>query len=180
MEYYFPDKPDADFYAIIVFDSGTEAPPEFYTDEECKITGDDTRDGVFTPIAGKHYTVFLWYDGTKQGFVRGVPSEGGTWTSNMPTIGTPTSSKDLKKIVYTAESDIPATPEEGVEYACTDLIGEEDLAPSFVNKVNGKQDLLTFDTKPTANSINPVTSGGIYDAISQFITIQVSDSLMGG
>lgn len=98
----------------------------------------------------------------------------------LPTVGTSTSSKDLKKIVYTAESDIPATPEEGVEYACTDLIGEEDLAPSFVNKVNGKQGLLTFDTTPTVNSTNPVTSGGIYDAISQFITIQVSDSLMGG
>lgn len=98
----------------------------------------------------------------------------------LPTIGTSTSSTNLKKIVYTAEVDIPATPEEGVEYACTDLIGEGDLEPAFVNKVNSKQNLLTFDTEPTSGSTNPVTSGGIYDAISQFLTIQVSDSLIGG
>ena len=29
----------------------------------------------------------------------------------------------------------------------------------------GKQDKLSFDTTPTANSTNPVTSGGVYDAI---------------
>ena len=29
-----------------------------------------------------------------------------------------------------------------------------------------KQDVLTFDTTPTANSTNPVTSGGVYDAIT--------------
>ncbi len=73
VEYYFPDTPEADFYAILVFDSGAEA-PEFYTDEECKFTGDDTSGGVFTPLAGKHYTVLLWYDGTKQAVVRGVAS----------------------------------------------------------------------------------------------------------
>ncbi len=32
--------------------------------------------------------------------------------------------------------------------------------------IAGKQDALTFDTTPTANSTNPVTSGGIYTAIS--------------
>ena len=148
VEYYFPDTPDADFYAILVFDSGTEAPPEFYTDEECKITGDDTRDGVFAPIAGKHYTVFLWYDGTKQGFVRGVPSEGGTWTSNVPTVGTSTSSKDLKKIVYTAESDIPATPEEGVEYAVVGFVGYSDLYSNLQEKI---------DNVPTWKTTAPVT-----------------------
>lgn len=98
----------------------------------------------------------------------------------LPTIGTSTSSTDLKKIVYTAEADIPTTPETGAEYACTDLIGEGDLEPAFINKVNSKQNLLTFDTTPTSGSTNPVTSGGIYDAISKFLTIQVSDSLMGG
>lgn len=73
VEYFFPDEPETDFYAILVFDSGTEA-PEFCTDEECKFTGDDTSGGVFTPLAGKHYNILLWYDGTKQAFVRGVAS----------------------------------------------------------------------------------------------------------
>lgn len=31
----------------------------------------------------------------------------------------------------------------------------------------GKQDTLTFDTTPTENSTNPVTSGGIYNAITE-------------
>ena len=32
--------------------------------------------------------------------------------------------------------------------------------------MDGKQDTLTFDNVPTANSNNPVTSGGVFDAIS--------------
>ena len=32
--------------------------------------------------------------------------------------------------------------------------------------LSGKQDILTFDSIPTANSSNPVTSGGIYTALS--------------
>lgn len=31
--------------------------------------------------------------------------------------------------------------------------------------INGKQDTLTFDSEPTENSTNPVTSGGIYNAM---------------
>jgi len=31
--------------------------------------------------------------------------------------------------------------------------------------LRGKQDALTFDTAPTANSTNPVTSGGVKDAL---------------
>lgn len=33
---------------------------------------------------------------------------------------------------------------------------------------NGKQDALVFDTAPTSGSNNPVTSGGIYDAMQSF------------
>ena len=33
-------------------------------------------------------------------------------------------------------------------------------------KWNGKQDKLTFDAAPTANSTNPVTSGGVYTALA--------------
>lgn len=179
VEYYFPDTPDEDLYSILVFDAPATA-IEFATDEDAKLTGDNCKNGVFTPAPNTHYTIYFWYDGTKQGFVRGVPTDGGTWVSDKPTIGTSTSSTDLKKIVYTADADIPTAPEEGVEYACTDLIGEADLDPTFINKVNSKQNLLTFDTAPTSGSANPVTSGGIYDAISKFLTIQVSDSLIGG
>lgn len=33
------------------------------------------------------------------------------------------------------------------------------------NQINGKQDKLTFDSAPTQNSTNPVTSGGVYTAL---------------
>lgn len=32
--------------------------------------------------------------------------------------------------------------------------------------IAAKQDKLTFDRKPTSGSTNPVTSGGVYDAIN--------------
>lgn len=38
---------------------------------------------------------------------------------------------------------------------------------SLLSAINqNKQDKLTFDTTPTANSQNPVTSGGVYDNLS--------------
>ena len=43
------------------------------------------------------------------------------------TVGTADSSESLSKIQYTAESVIPTTPEQGVEYAITDPIGYGDL-----------------------------------------------------
>ena len=35
--------------------------------------------------------------------------------------------------------------------------------------LSGKQDILTFDNTPTANSDNPVKSGGVYDAIQNIL-----------
>lgn len=86
----------------------------------------------------------------------------------------------LEKVIYCKESEIPANPETGVEYACTDYIAKEDLDADLQAEIDGKQDKLTFDTAPSASSTNPVTSAGIYNAIANFLTIQVSDSLIGG
>lgn len=36
---------------------------------------------------------------------------------------------------------------------------------------NSKQDTLTFDTTPTPNSTNPVTSGGLYNIIGDVVTL---------
>lgn len=36
---------------------------------------------------------------------------------------------------------------------------------------NSKQDTLTFDTTPTQNSTNPVTSGGLYNIIGDVVTL---------
>lgn len=35
---------------------------------------------------------------------------------------------------------------------------------------NKKQEKLTFDTTPTSGSTNPVTSGGVYDALNRTST----------
>lgn len=39
--------------------------------------------------------------------------------------------------------------------------------------VAAKQDTLTFDSTPTANSTNPVTSGGVYNAIANVNTMKI-------
>lgn len=48
------------------------------------------------------------------------------------------------------------------------LTGSAALAALIGNiktALRGKQDALTFDTAPTANSANPVTSGGVKTAL---------------
>ena len=52
------------------------------------------------------------------------------------TVGTADSSESLSKIQYTAESAITATPEQGVEYAITDLIGYGDLDASLQEQID--------------------------------------------
>lgn len=39
------------------------------------------------------------------------------------------------------------------------------------NLLNGKQNALTFDTVPTVNSTNPVTSGGLYNVIGDINSV---------
>lgn len=182
VEYDFPTYPDDDFYAGLVFNTGDTA-PEFITDGDCKITGTHCKDGVFTPRANMHYDVYYWYDGTKQAVVRGVPTNDASYPSTGgATIGaiSDTNPPTLEKVIYCKESEIPTNPETGVEYACTDYIAKEDLDVDLQAEIDGKQDKLTFDAAPSASSTNPVTSSGIYNAIANFMTIQVSDSLIGG
>jgi hypothetical protein len=51
-------------------------------------------------------------------------------------IGTSDNLSHLSKIQYTAESAIPTTPEQGVEYAITDLIGYGDLDASLQEQID--------------------------------------------
>lgn len=51
-------------------------------------------------------------------------------------IGASDNLSHLSKIQYTAESAIPTTPEQGVEYAITDLIGYEDLSASLQEQID--------------------------------------------
>lgn len=67
----FPTVIDDDYYTEITFDSGIDA-TEFNVIGELSLTGDDVADRELMPREKTHYTVFIWYDGTLQGIVRGL------------------------------------------------------------------------------------------------------------
>ena len=62
------------------------------------------------------------------------------------TVGTADSSESLFKIQYTAESAIPETPEQGVEYAITDLIGYGDLNVDLQERIDHSATVPDIDT----------------------------------
>lgn len=57
-------------------------------------------------------------------------------TADAPKIGTADTDNELKKIEYTEESAVPASPDAGTEYACTDLIGYNDLDSNLQEKID--------------------------------------------
>lgn len=61
---------------------------------------------------------------------------------------------------YEGELPTPATRFEKYLKKIIDRIAR------FVILLTGKQDVLTFDSAPTQNSTNPVTSGGVYTALT--------------
>ena len=72
--------------------------------------------------------------------------------------------------VYTALADKQGTID-STHKLSSDLVDDTNNTNKFVTTAekttwNGKQDALTFDTAPTENSTNPVTSGGVYTAIA--------------
>lgn len=182
LEWYFPETNiPSDFYAIMRFNSGTTA-TTILIDEDCVLTGDDCKGGIFTPVANKKYSVFVWYDGTKQGVVRSIPTDG-KWEDGTITIGssTETSPAELKKVVYCPSASVPATPEVGVEYALTDLIGEEDLNSALQTKIN------SFATKTEVNAVStvannalPKSGGAITGNLTVDGTLSVQDGVNDG
>ena len=87
------------------------------------------------------------------------------------TVGMADSFKSLSKIQYTAESAIPATPEQGVEYAITDLIGYGDLDANLQEQIDhmgntgptgptGPTGVPGLTTKVTVNGTTYTQSGG--------------------
>ena len=59
------------FLCEILFSSGST--PTTLPPNSVKWTGDDVASNVFTPVANKRYTAFVWYDGSQfVGSVRGI------------------------------------------------------------------------------------------------------------
>lgn len=63
-----------------------------------------------------------------------------------------------------------ATPVRGTDYWTES--DKNAILSELENTLNEKQDILTFDTQPVANSDNPVTSGGINTALQSKISFE--------
>ena len=53
----------------------------------------------------------------------------------------------------------------GIHAAKVQAEGAASGVTALQSAMSGKQDRLTFDSAPTSGSSNPVTSGGVYDAL---------------
>ena len=69
--------------------------------------------------------------------------------SKLPTIGGSQDANQtpLSSITYTPEASIPTSAIEGVEYACTDFIGEDDLDSNLQTKINSALTQTTADER---------------------------------
>jgi len=68
-----PEEPSNTFCCALVFDTpeGNGNASIDYP-EQIRWSGDDIVDGAFLLFGGRHYSVFLWYDGAWEATVRGV------------------------------------------------------------------------------------------------------------
>lgn len=77
---------------------------------------------------------------------------------------------------YKGSSKILKALVEAVNSVDTTLSGKVDALAKEINEckmaLSKKQDLLSFDEKPTTGSENPVKSNGIADAISKIISVR--------
>lgn len=86
----------------------------------------------------------------------GAPAVGGDVAnkayvdSQTPKIGTTTNKNNLTDIEYLGETDIPATPETGKEYAITDLISYSDLDSDLQGKIDATVTKAYVDTAVAA------------------------------
>lgn len=72
---------------------------------------------------------------------------------------------------------IKAGAADGISGYASEILFDDAASNKTVKeKLEGKQDTLTFDNVPTANSNNPVKSGGVYQAIQ---SIDVSSQISG-
>ncbi len=71
---------------------------------------------------------------------------------------------EINRINSNVQSALNAVADTGV--SVPENANSNDLPAAVLALANEKQDKLTFDATPTANSTNPVTSGGVYTALA--------------
>ncbi len=133
---------------------------------------------------GNERTQYAFYRGTilcRELKILGDVSESGEWTEfvKMTTIGDLTALQTTEKnnIVNAVNSIVTGLSQkvdkvDGKGLSANDYTDEDAAKLSALptkselnSDLEGKQDKLTFDTTPTVNSTNPVTSGGVKSAL---------------
>lgn len=80
-------------------------------------------------------------------------------------------SADLVDDTNSTQKFVTASEKRQISDNADAIANAESKIMLLTDEVNGKQDALTFDTTPTENSTNPVTSGGIYNVIGDINTV---------
>lgn len=102
----------------------------------------------------------------------GKKSAGGSGTTDYTELSNKPSINDVTLTGNKTSSDLKLQGEiDSNNKLNADLVDDTSSTNKFVTSEekttwSGKQDTLTFDTTPTQNSTNPVTSNGIYEALS--------------
>lgn len=102
----------------------------------------------------------------------GKKSAGGSGTTDYTELSNKPSINDVTLTGNKTSSDLKLQGEiDSNNKLNADLVDDTSSTNKFVTSEekttwSGKQDTLTFDTTPTQNSNNPVTSNGIYEALS--------------
>lgn len=98
-----------------------------------------------------------------------------TWVdrkSEHPTRRTLTDTTSGTKYTVDIERDEGTITTRGDAYSATNMNGlEQRIASAFTELNSAKQNVLTFDTTPTENSTNPVTSGGVYTVLGNISSL---------
>ena len=112
---------------------------------------------------------YVIHDGKLYKYTSNTPSSGSWNVSNWTFIVLTDEIKTLFNDVSNIEDNIPEASDTN---PLMDGIVSAGVSDNFSRadhihpKDTSKQDKLTFDNSPTQNSINPVTSGGVYTALS--------------
>lgn len=131
-------------------------------DATLTITQNGTSKGTFTANASSDVTIEV----SDTTYSSQTAAEGGT-AESLVTTG--------EKYTWNNKSDFSGSYNDlsnkpTIPTALSDLTDDENhrlVTDTQITTWNGKQNALTFDTAPTENSSNPVTSDGIYDAIEE-------------
>lgn len=100
--------------------------------------------------------------GAAAGF--GTPTASVDANVGTPSVTVTASGPDTAKVFAFAFHNLKGAPGSDATVTAANIASALGYTPADAADLAGKQDALTFDTEPTENSTNPVTSGGVYES----------------